>query len=63
MGTAVTDYDPLPDLIRVYRTSGTAWRAEWLCSLDPQTLDRALKLMKIVTTRELVESLREKYNG
>ena len=55
----MTDYDPLPDIIRVYRTSGTAWRAEWLCSLDPQTLERALKLLKVGTARELVESLKK----
>ena len=59
----MTDYDPLPDLIRVYRTSGTAWRAEWLCNLDPQTLDRALNMLKVGTARELVESLRAGRDG
>ena len=54
----MTDYDPLPDILRVYRTSRPCWRAEWLCKLDPTTLTRALKLLKVQTARELVESLR-----
>ena len=59
----MTDYDPLPDIIRVWRTSSVEWRAYWLCQLNAPTLDRALKLLKVGTARELVESLKARRDG